>query len=83
MSAVLLQTGDLPMLIDSATQLRRKKEAMTPYTWTREIPRPSEEPYSLLGINLVVSFHLVLLAERSQEWGGVGWGKWWSTVFSD
>lgn len=71
------------MLIDSATQLRRKKEAMTPYTWTREIPRPSEEPYSLLGINLVVSFHLVLLAERSQEWGGVGWGKWWSTVFSD
>ena len=30
------------------------------------------QPYSLLGIDLVVSSHLVLLVERSQGWGGLG-----------
>lgn len=72
MSAVLLQTGDPPMLIDSATHLRRKKEAMRPYKWTQERYLGCRKRHTHC-LELTLWFPPLTSASCRKK-AGVGWG---------
>lgn len=62
------------MLIDSATHLRRKKEAMTPYKWTQERYLSHRKSHTHF-LELTLWFPLTLCFLQKEVRGGVDWGK--------